>query len=189
MKKILIIIPFIMVMISCNSTSHENELKEKELELKQKELQIREDSLKSNAKSNNSSNIADSVRDTPKEEIKCDSKYQLSGKLIKVVYDGDPCAYVYLKILTVDGKKLDLYIDGNYSSFTVGNSKLFKWSSKRIEALLSSSTSIGVQFPNDALEFTLIGKEYLFCCSKKQINCGDDPNSPKQFFCKQALNK
>jgi len=109
--------------------------------------------------------------------------YQLSGKLIKVDFEEPPCAYAFIKIITDDGKKMDLYIDEDLDNFRAGAKKLFRWSGDKIFTKIDKSEKI----PAEAIELSLLNKHYLFLCFKQQLNCGDDPNAPKIPFCKKII--
>lgn len=195
-----IIASFIMVSCGQNSTKQkELELKEKELSLKERELALKEKDTttaiqkekvlpdKEVTNTATQSNISNS---TPKNEVekKYDSKYQITGKLIGVFNYGSPCAYPYLKILSDEGKTLELFLEGNLDNFEINNSKFFKWSTNKIDNFLENDESSSGQFPNDAFDVTFLNKKYFFCCYKQQLNCGDDPNSPKDYFCKQIYH-
>lgn len=181
---IAVLVSFIISCGQDDNKKKELELKEKELQLKEKELKMKEDSIK-NSSANNSVTLKDNS--SPVEK-KCDSKYQLAGKLIGVYSEGSYCQYVYLKILTDDGKELYLFLDGNPDNFKINSQKFFNWSEKKINNFLENDNE-GIKFPNDAFDANYINKTYLFCCYKDKVNCGDDPNSPKQYFCKQILEK
>ncbi|MBL0202347.1 MAG: hypothetical protein IPP81_19980 [Chitinophagaceae bacterium] len=191
MRHIIFLLTISFFIMSCGQTDTKQkvlDLKEKEIALKEKELQNKADSLKSK---NNTVEIVSKDKNLLDSEIKeniCDTKYQLSGKLIKVYSLGMPCAYPYLKIVTDDGKNLDLFLDGNQDNFKVNDKNLFIWSDKKITDFLDNDYE-GIQFPNSAIELTLLNKSYLFCCYKEQLNCGDNPNAPKDYFCKKIIDK
>jgi len=190
MKHIILTSVLAILLFACGQSDtkqKELELKERELALKEKELQNKEAALNSDKTTKDTIEKKASIDKII--ENKCDSKFQLSGKLIKVVYDGSPCPYAYLKIEADDGKQYDIYLGGNLSNFNVDNKKLFKWTNEKITNLIENTGDARVQFPNDAIDLTLLNKTYLFCCYKDDLGCGDDPNSPKEYFCKKILTQ
>ena len=46
-----------------------------------------------------------------KAQTQQNANIKLYGKITDVYYSEPPCSYVYLKVLTSTGKKLDVYID------------------------------------------------------------------------------
>ena len=122
-------------------------------------------------------------------EKKCDSKYQLSGELAGVDYDGMPCAYVYLEINYEDGSDWwqyeTFYLDGNYENVEINGKKLFKWSDDKIKNFIETSDD---DFPDDAIDTSLLNKEYIFCYDdEKQLNCKDE--EIEVYFYKQIVSK
>lgn len=191
------------ILVSCgqnNDKQKELELKERELALKERELALKEKdtsvaiqkesqpSLKETAKLSNEAIISGKAP-TIEVEKKCDSKYQFSGKLIGVFNYGMPCAYPYLKIFSDEGKSINLFLDGNLDNFKINNQKFFKWSDNKINNFLENDESSSGQFPSDAIDVSYLNKKFLFCCYKQRLECGDDPNSPKDYFCKQILSQ
>lgn len=192
------------ILVSCgqnNNKQKEIELKEKELALKERELALKEKDATiaiqkekelPNQGVTNTATQSNKNNGTPTNEVekKCDSKYQITGKLIGVFNYGSPCAYAYLKILDDKGKTLELFLEGNLDNFKSNNQRFFKWSDTKINHFLEDDypTSPG-EFPSDAIDVSFLNKKYLFCCYKQQLNCGDDPNSPKDYFCKQILSQ
>ena len=174
MRQLTLFISFLMI-FSCG----QSDTKQKELELKERELALKEKELDLKENQPNTQNIV---------EIKCNSDHQLSGTLVGIFNDGPPCDYTYLKIKAENGKEILLFLDGNFSNLKVNDKSLFNWSDTKIKTFLSDNFPFDGPLPNEALNMVYINKRLEFCCIKKQINCGDDPNSPKEFFCKKIID-
>lgn len=202
---LVIIMPLVasILIVSCGQNSSnkteleliewELSLQEREMALKEKDLALqfqKEDEmpeLQAEQTANHSNaNIGVSA---VVDEKKCNSDIQVAGTLVGVINYGMPCAYPYLNILSDDGRTLKLFLDGEFQNFKIDNHKFFKWSNDLIYNFLDTDFSDTGQFPNDAFDPAVLNKEYLFCCYKMQLNCFDDPNAPKEYFCKRILTK
>lgn len=196
MQKFILLIA-VVALLSCgqdNTKQKELEPKEKELALKENKLRTKEVAMAPSSKNLDTiSKVSNLTKRIPlntvekSETIKCDSKYQLEGRLIGIYNFGLPCAYPYLKIITGEKKELKLFLDGNLDNFKVDRQNFFKWSTKKINNFIDNDRSISGQFPPNSYDINCLNKIYLYCCYKKQLGCGDDLNAPKDFFCKKIL--
>lgn len=122
----------------------------------------------------------ESMKDNKIVEKKCESKNQLLGKLIDATYD--MCG-LRIHILTDKGEE---WINLDNYAVKIDNQRLFKWSNNKIKNFIEDVDNWDLPFPSDAIEASYLNKKYIFCCTKKSLECGDDP-SAKTDSCTQIF--
>jgi hypothetical protein len=123
-----------------------------------------------------------------KAQTQQNANIKLYGKITDVYYSEPPCSYVYLKVLTSTGKKLDVYID-EPDKLKLDNQNFFKWSSEKIYTSHENLAEAEVKVIKDAYNTNFINKTYTLYCYKDLLQCGDDPSNPKDYFCNKISVK
>lgn len=174
------------ISVGCNKPSRtndvsNNDIKQKELELKEKELELKERELALKEKDTITVNkeiaIAKNelINENRKVEKKCESKYQLVGKLIEAEYG--MCG-LRIHILTDKG---DEWVNLDNYDVKIDNQRLFKWSNNEIKKFVANGANFKSIFPSDAIDFSYLNKKYIFCCRMGMPQCGDDPDAKTEY--------
>lgn len=180
MKKLLTILVIILstsiLIISCGKSykQKELELKEKELDLKERELTLKErDTISVNNEIKKTT--SESKNENSNVEKKCESQYQLIGKLIDAEYG--MCG-LRVHILTDKGED---WINLDNYDVKVDNKRLFNWSNIKIQNFVKNDDNFESIFPSGAIDLSFVNKKYIFCCKMGTPQCGDDPNAKTEY--------
>lgn len=188
--KILVTTATVLILIlSCinNNKQKELELKEKELALIERELALKEkDTIPAKKEiispSDKTVKANQYTRDDKTVEKKCGSKNQLSGKLMGATYD--MCG-LRMHIITNKGEE---WINIDNYDVKIDNQRLFKWSNSKIKNYIDDVDNWDSPFPSDAIDIAHLNKQYVFCCKKKPLECGDDPSATAD-YCTQIFTQ
>ena len=80
---------------------------------------------------------------------------------------------------------MSIFLEGDSDNFKINNQAFFKWNDSKVSDYLEKNPLSSGEFPDDTIDVSFFDKKYLFCCYKQQLNCDDDPDSPKVYFCKK----